>query len=121
MGAAEEITMEFPALDTSQGLELLERHLSSRSYLSDYQPTTNDLIVFKAIAKEPKEYFNVARWYRHIQSFDKKDFPSAKGQSVTVSGTSDKAEVLACCTHRHNQAFSLICLSKNRPLLVLCI
>ena len=41
--------MEFPAMNTTEGLKYLDCHLASRSYISDYEATNNDEIVFKAI------------------------------------------------------------------------
>ena len=78
--------MEFPdALNTVEGLKYLDSHLISRSYVTDYQPTHNDDIIFRALGHEPSEdYCNALRWYRHMQSFgnQRKDFPKS---SVTVT------------------------------------
>ena len=72
--------MEFPDVNTKEGLQYLDTYFLSRSYISDYQPTQNDAVVFRALRKEPSEQFsNAQRWYRHIKNFGnaRKDLPSA--------------------------------------------
>ena len=95
--------MEFPRLNTKEGLDFLEKFLAEKSYISDYEPTQNDVVVFKALGnKEPaEEYVNVLRWYRHVKSLSSKpDLPSA---SVLVKLPQDENEVemmKLCCTLR---------------------
>ena len=77
--------MEFPCLNNAEGLKFLESHLTSRSYISDFEPTQNDEIVFRAVGHEPREEFcNVLRWYRHLNSFgsQRKDLPKS---SITIT------------------------------------
>lgn len=84
--------MEFPSLNTADGLKYLDSHLTSRSYISDCEPTQNDDTVFRALGHEPSEEFcNVLRWYRHIQSFGshRKDLPKS---SITLTIPSNSAE-----------------------------
>ena len=84
--------MEFPSLNTADGLKYLDSHLTSRSYISDCEPTQNDDTVFRALGHEPSEEFcNVLRWYRHVQSFGshRKDLPKS---SITLTIPSNSAE-----------------------------
>ena len=84
--------MEFPSLNTADGLKYLDSHLTSRSYISDCEPTQNDDAVFRALGHEPSEEFcNVLRWYRHLQSFGshRKDLPKS---SITLTIPSNSAE-----------------------------
>ena len=84
--------MEFPSLNTADGLKYLDSHLTSRSYISDCEPTQSDDTVFRALGHEPSEEFcNVLRWYRHIQSFGshRKDLPKS---SITLTIPSNSAE-----------------------------
>ena len=86
--------MEFPILNSKEGLEFLEDFLAEKSYISDYQLTQNDSIVFKALGKEPDEqYVNVVRWYRHVKSQSCKDLPSA---SIVVKLPIVENEVVKC-------------------------
>ena len=54
-------------------LTSLEDHLAERSYVSGFEPTTSDNLVFEAISNisglSETVYVNVYRWHRHIQSF----------------------------------------------------
>ena len=97
--------MEFPDVNTKEGLQYLDTYFLSRSYISDYQPTQNDAVVFRALSKEPSEQFsNAQRWYRHIKNFGnaRKDLPQATTsisvkQSVKTESQKDsqKEEVAA--------------------------
>ena len=87
--------MEFPALSSPEGLTFLNEYLSTRSYISDYEPTQNDVTLFRAFSKDPSvEYCNIQRWYYHIQSFGntRKDLP-APSFAVTLTSSSDPSEV----------------------------
>ncbi len=79
--------MEFPDINTESGLKFLDNYLQQRSYISDYEPSQNDVIVFRAFRKEPGDQFeNAQRWHRHIKSFGSAriDFPEAS-ESVSVA------------------------------------
>ncbi|KAH8325495.1 hypothetical protein KR074_001025 [Drosophila pseudoananassae] len=55
--------MAFGDVKTPQGLK--------DSYISGYTPSKADLSVFDALGKAPAgDFVNVARWYRHIASFE---------------------------------------------------
>ncbi|EAU87784.1 elongation factor 1 beta/delta chain [Coprinopsis cinerea okayama7 len=55
----------------SVNLGTLEAHLATRSYVEGYTPSQADVHVFKAISAAPDAAANpnVARWYKHIQSY----------------------------------------------------
>jgi hypothetical protein len=63
--------MEFPDPSQESGLQFLDDFLSTRSYISGYEATGNDLLVFKALkGREPADKFvNARRWFRHVQFF----------------------------------------------------
>ena len=64
--------MEFKDLNSSSGLNALNEHLATRSYITGVEPSQNDLLVFRSIPLDlPKEKgpSNVKRWYMHIKSF----------------------------------------------------
>ena len=85
--------MEFPDVNTQEGIQFLDSYFLSKSYVSDYQPTQNDVSVFRAVSKEPSEQFpNVLRWYRHIKNFGsaRKDLPQATKSISIKSETSKK-------------------------------
>ena len=94
--------MEFPDINTQEGLQYLDSYFLSRSYVSDYQPTQNDASVFRALSKEPSEHFpNVLRWYRHIKNFGsaRKDLPHATKSISIKSDTSKKDSEVSILQH----------------------
>ena len=100
--------MEFPILNSKEGLEFLENFLTEKSYISDYQLTQNDSVVFKALGKEPDEqYVNIVRWYRHVKCQNCKDLPSA---SVAVKLPIVDNEVVICKTKPFALLHPFLCL-----------
>ncbi|KAF8644037.1 hypothetical protein AX16_008753 [Volvariella volvacea WC 439] len=67
----------------SANLAKLEDYLLSRSYVEGYTPSQADVVVFNAITSAPDAAANpnVARWYKHIQSY-KAEFASLPGSST---------------------------------------
>ena len=64
--------MEFKDLNSSAGLKQLDEHLATRSYITGFEPSQNDVSVFRSIPKDlayEKDHKNVKRWYLHIKSF----------------------------------------------------
>lgn len=57
-------------------LKDLDEYLSNHSYITGYELSEDDSVVFGLMNKEAiKGYINISRWYRHISSFsDKKHF-----------------------------------------------
>ena len=93
--------MEFPDVNTQEGLQFLDSYFLSKSYVSDYQPTQNDVSVFRAVSKEPSEQFpNVLRWYRHIKNFGsaRKDLPQAT-KSISIKSETSKKETEVSCSN----------------------
>mmetsp|Transcript_6944 Transcript_6944/g.25057 ORF Transcript_6944/g.25057 Transcript_6944/m.25057 type:complete len:240 (-) Transcript_6944:1466-2185(-) len=82
----------FSDLSTSKGLKELDAFLLTKSYISGYQASRDDLAVFGAMAKAPsaKEYPHAARWYAHIQALLGESFPG-EGKGVGLSGASAAA------------------------------
>jgi len=60
-------------------LSKLEEYLSKRSYVEGYTPSQADVHVFKALSQD-LGYPNVARWYKHIKSYEG-EFASLPGSS----------------------------------------
>jgi len=79
-------------IDSSNKKELAEfnSHLESRSYVNGYTPTYEDLLAFKCFTAAPaKSYQHVARWYKHIASFDATEsaiWPKQGGVSEAGNG-----------------------------------
>ena len=70
--------VELPDLSTSSGLQQLDQYLLSRSYISGYQPSKDDVVAYCAIPQAPKpDLVNAARWYNHISALLQKSLPGS--------------------------------------------
>ena len=90
--------MEFPDPATQPGVQYLEEYLSTRSYITGYEATTNDLQLFNAFrgAEPAVKFVNARRWYRHIQFYSEKKVPEAEEKirvAVSLVEAAPKAEV----------------------------
>ena len=103
--------MEFPDPCTPQGLDALQSHLSSRSYVSGHAASRNDAKVFAAISArgEPADkerHADVVRWYRHMRTGfspeERKALPEAPEEVVVLKdpGRAKQEEVAALETLR---------------------
>jgi elongation factor 1-beta len=73
----------FENLSTPEGLKKLDHHLATRSYISGYQASRDDLAVFVALDSVPAEYVNAARWFKHISALAGPQF-AAPGSGVQI-------------------------------------
>ncbi|KAH7286830.1 hypothetical protein KP509_32G024000 [Ceratopteris richardii] len=92
--------VELPDLATSTGLQKLDQYLLTRSYISGYQPSMDDVAAFCAMSQAPKtELVNLSRWYNHISALLKKSLPGEPagvkiaGQPVCQSRELDNGSV----------------------------
>ncbi|CAK9326316.1 unnamed protein product [Citrullus colocynthis] len=64
-----EMAVAFHDVKSAAGLKKLDEYLLSRSYISGYQPSKDDVTVYEAISKPvSSEYVNVSRWSNHIEA-----------------------------------------------------
>ncbi|KAH8355225.1 hypothetical protein KR093_009165 [Drosophila rubida] len=93
--------MAFGDVKTPQGLKELNNFLADNSYISGYTPSKADLSVFEALAKAPAgDYAHIARWYRHIASFEAGErsawggaaLPQLAGGKTTVAAPAKPAD-----------------------------
>ena len=92
--------MEFPDLSSAAGVQFLDDYLSSRSYVSGYEASKNDQLVWAALkGKEPgPAAVNARRWYRHVAFFSGKNLPESDEKiriAVSNSVSDPKVEVKA--------------------------
>ena len=72
-----------------RSLQSLEDHLTERSYVSGFEPTTSDNLVFEALSNvsklDAKVYPSIHRWHKHIESYgsDRNKFPVTMTRSLT--------------------------------------
>ncbi|XP_017216037.1 elongation factor 1-delta [Daucus carota subsp. sativus] len=82
------MAITFYNLSSEDGIKKLDEYLLSRSYISGYQASKDDLAVHAALAKPPSsKYVNVSRWYNHIEALLRISGVSAEGCGVTVEGS----------------------------------
>uniref|UniRef100_A0A5B7C9T6 Putative elongation factor 1-delta 1 n=1 Tax=Davidia involucrata TaxID=16924 RepID=A0A5B7C9T6_DAVIN len=86
----------FYDLCSQSGLKKLDEYLLTRSYITGYQASKDDIIVHAALSKPPpSEYVNVSRWYHHIEALLRISGVSGKGCGVTIEGSAPVAEAVA--------------------------
>ncbi|KAH8425988.1 translation elongation factor 1 subunit beta [Aspergillus melleus] len=75
--------MGFTDFVSETGLTLANNFFSTRSYVVGDAPSQADAVTFKAFSGAPdaEKYPHVARWYKHIASFES-DFASLPGDSA---------------------------------------
>jgi elongation factor 1-beta len=75
------------------GLKKLDEYLLSRSYITGYQASKDDLAVHAAFTKAPSAaYVNVSRWFNHIEALLRISGVSAEGSGVVVEGSASFPE-----------------------------
>ncbi|KAJ0755217.1 putative translation elongation factor EF1B/ribosomal protein S6 [Helianthus annuus] len=75
------------------GLKKLDEYLLTRSYISGYQASKDDLTVHVAFTKAPSaQYVNVSRWFNHIEALLRISGVSAEGSGVIVEGSASFPE-----------------------------
>ncbi|KAA8540687.1 hypothetical protein F0562_024394 [Nyssa sinensis] len=78
------------------GLKKLDEYLLTRSYITGYQASKDDIIVHAALSKPPpSEYVNVSRWYNHIEALLRISGVSGEGCGVTIEGSAPITEAVA--------------------------
>ncbi|XP_058080989.1 elongation factor 1-delta-like [Magnolia sinica] len=80
------------SLSSDAGIQKLNDYLLTRSYITGYQASKDDITVYAAFPKAPSSnYVNVCRWYNHINALLRISGVSGEGVGVTIEGS-----VLAC-------------------------
>ncbi|CAM6048568.1 unnamed protein product [Sphagnum compactum] len=76
------MAVQFTDLNSEQGVKQLDDYLLTRSYITGYQASRDDLSVFAALRHPiPAEFVNVNRWHSHIAALVG---PSFSGAGVGV-------------------------------------
>ncbi|XP_068667954.1 elongation factor 1-delta-like [Aristolochia californica] len=72
-------------LNSESGIKKLDEYLLSRSYITGYQASKDDLLVYSTLSQGPSaEYINVSRWYNHIDALLRISGVSGEGKGVNV-------------------------------------
>ncbi|KAL4348931.1 hypothetical protein GQ457_17G018040 [Hibiscus cannabinus] len=81
------MAVTFNDLGSAAGLKKLDEYLLSRSYISGYQASKDDVTVYAALSGAPSaSYVNASRWYNHIDALLRISGVSGEGPGVTVEG-----------------------------------
>ncbi|EYU23102.1 hypothetical protein ABFS82_09G066300 [Erythranthe guttata] len=90
------MAVAFHDLGSAAGLKKLDDYLLSRSYISGYLASKDDLTVLAALPKAPSsDYVNVSRWYNHIEALLRISGVSGEGSGVTIEGSAPVSEAIA--------------------------
>lgn len=82
------MAVTFYDVNSQSGLKKLDEYLLTRSYISGYQASKDDIVVHAAISPRPSsEYCNVSRWYNHIDALLRLSGVTAEGKGVTIEGS----------------------------------
>ncbi|XP_039137440.1 elongation factor 1-delta 1-like [Dioscorea cayenensis subsp. rotundata] len=88
------MAVTFHNVNLEAGLQKLDQYLLTRSYITGYQASKDDIAVHAAFSSAPSsDYVNVSRWYNHIDALLKLSGVTCEGQGVTISGSAPPAEV----------------------------
>ncbi|CAO2827031.1 unnamed protein product [Amaranthus hypochondriacus] len=87
------MAVTFFNLSSDAGLKKLDEYLLSRSYITGYQASKDDLTVYSAIPNVKEAYVNVCRWYKHIDALLRISGVSGEGSGVTVEGNAPAPSV----------------------------
>ncbi|KAJ8752664.1 hypothetical protein K2173_005553 [Erythroxylum novogranatense] len=87
------MAVTFYDLGSAAGLKKLDEYLLTRSYITGYQASKDDITVYSSLPKAPSsEHVNVSRWYNHIDSLLRISGVSAEGCGVIVEGSAPIVE-----------------------------
>ncbi|RID46152.1 hypothetical protein BRARA_I02833 [Brassica rapa] len=82
-----------PELNSDVGLKKLDDYLLTRSYLTGYKASKDDLTIFVCLSNPPSsQYVNSSRWYNHIVALLKTSGVSDERIGVSVEGSSPITE-----------------------------
>jgi elongation factor 1-beta len=86
----------FYNLKSESGLKKLNEYLLTRSYITGYQASKDDITVYAALPSVPSsEFVNVARWYKHIDALLRISGVSGEGSGVIVESSLVAEEAVA--------------------------
>jgi elongation factor 1-beta len=75
-------------VNTEAGLKNLDAYLLTRSYISGYLASKDDMAVYTALSSAPKScYVNITRWYDHISALLRFSGVTAEGEGVKVESS----------------------------------
>ncbi|KAF5957219.1 hypothetical protein HYC85_004444 [Camellia sinensis] len=87
------MAVSFSSVNSQSGLKKLDEYLLTRSYITGYQASKDDITVHAALSKPPpSEFVNASRWYNHIEALLRISGVSGEGCGVTIEGSAPVIE-----------------------------
>ncbi|KAF3965317.1 hypothetical protein CMV_010483 [Castanea mollissima] len=81
------MAVTFYDVKSPSGLKKLDNYLLTRSYITGYQASKDDITVHAALSEAPSaEFVNVSRWYNHIDALLRISGVSEEGCGVIIEG-----------------------------------
>jgi len=81
-------------VNTEAGLKNLDAYLLTRSYISGYLASKDDMAVYTALSSAPKScYVNITRWYDHISALLRFSGVTAEGEGVKVESSAPSVAI----------------------------
>jgi len=81
-------------VNTEAGLKNLDAYLLTRSYISGYLASKDDMAVYTALSSAPKaNYVNITRWYDHISALLRFSGVTAEGEGVKVESSASSVAI----------------------------
>jgi len=76
------------AVNSEAGLKKLDQYLLTRSYITGYQASKDDLSVYSSFSAAPSsKYINASRWFSHIDALVRLSGITEEGQGVKVESS----------------------------------
>ncbi|CAH9091601.1 unnamed protein product [Cuscuta europaea] len=90
------MAVTFHNLSSDSGLQKLDEYLLTRSYVTGYQASKDDIVVFSSLSKPPSpQLVNVSRWYNHIDALLRISGVTGEGCGVIIEGSAPVTECVA--------------------------
>ncbi|TXG51295.1 hypothetical protein EZV62_023819 [Acer yangbiense] len=104
------MAVAFYDVNSAAGLKKLDEYLLTRSYITGYQASKDDLTVYAALSKSPSsDYVNASRWYSHIDALLRISGVSAEGSGVVVEGCAPITAEAVATPPVDSKASSVLC------------
>ncbi|CAD6217192.1 unnamed protein product [Miscanthus lutarioriparius] len=82
------MAVSFANVNSEAGLKKLDEYLLTRSYITGYQASKDDLAAYSSFSAAPSsKYINVARWFSHIDALLRLSGVTAEGLGVKVESS----------------------------------
>ncbi|CAH9088116.1 unnamed protein product [Cuscuta europaea] len=90
------MAVTFQNLSSDSGFQKLDEYLLSRSYVTGYQASKDDIVVFSSLPKPPSpQLVNVSRWYNHIDALLRISGVTGEGCGVIIEGSAPVTQCVA--------------------------